>query len=212
MIKVKKCDDAPQSLTTTTTYDGEDVKKQLLKDQNEKCYLCERFLSTDFEIEHLHSQHNFPLEAQDWNNLFLSCGYCNKKKLSNNDDILNPAQHNIEQEIKQEIDFGNKRAKFSATNSESDVERTITLLERIYNGKLKCRNVKEERFFEETLSAVDSFSKLVMDYLNNPSEENKNAVHSSLSIKKEALGFKYWIIKSNPLLERVFGSDIIWNK
>ena len=76
MIKVKKSDEAPKSLSTTKAYDGEDVKEQLFKDQNEKCYLCERILTTDFEIEHLHSQHNFPDEVQDWNNLFLSCNYC----------------------------------------------------------------------------------------------------------------------------------------
>lgn len=212
MIKVKKSDEAPKSLSTTKAYDGEDVKEQLFKDQNEKCYLCERILTTDFEIEHLHSQHNFPDEVQDWNNLFLSCNYCNNKKLSNHDDILNPVHRNIEQEIRQEIDFEQKKAKFTSIQSGTDVDSTISFLENVYNGRLSYRKIKEEKFFEDILSVVISFSKLVLDYLTNPSTESESAVRSSLAVTKEALGFKYWIIKSNPTLESVFGSDIIWNR
>ena len=52
MIKIRKNQRVPQSLTTTKKYDGEDVKRQLLSDQDSKCYLCERLLGTDFEIEH----------------------------------------------------------------------------------------------------------------------------------------------------------------
>lgn len=52
MIRVKKSHNAPSSLNTTSRYDGEDVKQQLLADQNDKCYLCERKRDTDFEIEH----------------------------------------------------------------------------------------------------------------------------------------------------------------
>ena len=52
MIKVYKSPDAPSSLATTTRYDGEDVKLQLLADQHDKCYICERRRDTDYEIEH----------------------------------------------------------------------------------------------------------------------------------------------------------------
>ena len=51
--------------------DGSDIeKKQLLADQNDKCYLCERKRDTDFEIEHHKSAHYFPRLVQDWNNCF----------------------------------------------------------------------------------------------------------------------------------------------
>ena len=48
MIRLSKSDSIPSSLETTSAYDGEDVKQQLLKDQHEKCYVCERKLETDF--------------------------------------------------------------------------------------------------------------------------------------------------------------------
>ena len=51
MIRERKSENVPSSLLTTSQYDGEDVKAQLLEDQHEKCYICERKLGTDFEIE-----------------------------------------------------------------------------------------------------------------------------------------------------------------
>ena len=60
MIRVAKSITVPESLTSRKTYDGEDVKKQLFADQHGKCYLCERKVTTDFQIEHLNSQENYP--------------------------------------------------------------------------------------------------------------------------------------------------------
>ena len=114
MIKVYKDSHIPSSLTTTSAYDGEDVKRQLLADQYDKCYICERNRDTDFEIEHHKSQTNYPNLIQDWNNLFMGCGYCNRKKSSCFDNILNPKECNIEDEIEQRIDFINKKALFHA--------------------------------------------------------------------------------------------------
>ena len=56
MIKERKNEKEPSSLLTTSQYDGEDVKAQLLEDQHGKCYICERKMGTDFEIEHFKSK------------------------------------------------------------------------------------------------------------------------------------------------------------
>lgn len=212
MIKQKKDTKVPGSLTSTKSYDGEDVKKQLIADQSGKCYICERILTTDFVVEHLKSQKNFEELIQDWNNLFLSCSYCNGKKLEHYDDIVDPTKAEVENVIRQEIDFEHKRANFAPLETGESVENTIKLLNVIYNGTGRCRKQKEERFIEQVISTVNIFTKFVKDYLDNPSEENKEAVASELSIDKEALGFKYWIIKSNPLLEKTFVNEIVWNK
>ena len=65
MIKVEKSPNVPSSLTTTTAYNGQDVVCQLLADQHDKCYICERNRDTDFEIEHHKSQTNYPGLVQD---------------------------------------------------------------------------------------------------------------------------------------------------
>ena len=90
MIRVRKNITAPKSLSTTKKYDGEDVLRQLEEDHYKKCYLCERHLTTDFEVEHLLSRENYSDLEQNWKNLFWSCGYCNRKKSDKFDDILNP--------------------------------------------------------------------------------------------------------------------------
>lgn len=212
MIRVEKTPQVPESLNRTRAYDGEDVRRQLLQDQQEKCYLCERLLSTNFQIEHLRSQEHNADDRQRWSNLFLSCDYCNGKKLHHYDDIVDPSQTNIELEIRQTLNYSTKKAVFSSRNQSYEIVRTIQLLEKLHNGQKAFRNIKEERFFEEILSTINEFLQLVKAYLETPSEETESAVRSTLSITKPALGFKYWIIKDNHALDAVFSDDIIWNQ
>ena len=89
---------------------------------------------------------------------------------------------------------------------------SIELLNRIYNGTSHVRNIKEEKFFEYTLSIINRFLQLVSLYLESPSSENAKAVRDELAIDKEMLGFKYWIIRDKQALFDVFAQDIIWNK
>lgn len=212
MIRVFKSPTAPASLDKSCSYNKEDVVQQLQDDQHRKCYLCERTLCTDFQVEHYKSQMARPDLKFDWNNLFWSCDYCNKKKLQLFDNILNPATINIEDEIEQTIDFPTKKAIFIACNHSSENEATIKLLQRIYNGSGISRKLKEENFFEHIIGVVNSFMRLVNTYLTDICPEKEALIREELQIDKECLGFKYWIIKSNPSLDHTFAADIIWNK
>ena len=212
MIRVYKSPNAPSSLTTTKRYDGEDVKKQLLADQHDKCYLCERNRDTDFEIEHHKSEHNYPDLVQDWDNLYMGCGYCNRKKSDSFDNTLVPKDCNIEDEIEQSIDFANKRAVFLPRVDDEQHNETTELLCRIYNGTKRVRTFKEERFFEQVIGIVNRFADLIKKYQENPNPDNKKAVSDELAIDKEMLGFKYWMVKKDKMLSQVFANDIIWNK
>lgn len=212
MIRISKSQIVPESLTETQTYDGEDVQERLLHDQYRKCYLCERTRTTDFEIEHHKSKKNFPESQQDWENLFLVCGYCNKRKASLFDNIVNPTVCNVEEEITQRIDFNRKMALFSAIVTEESHQKTAELLNRLFNGKKGLRKIKEELFFEYTLSVINRFQKILNNYLMNPTTDNEQKVKDELQIDKEFLGFKYWIIRDNKFLYQIFHKDIIWNK
>lgn len=212
MIRVYKTPNIPDSLTSTASYDGEDVKQQLLADQHDKCYICERYRDTDFEIEHYKSQHNHSELILDWNNLFMGCRYCNGKKSNDYDDILNPKDCNIEDEIEQRIDFASKKAVFSSHANDTEHSKTIELLNKVFNGSKRVRTIKEERFFEQAISIMNRFSGLVISYLSHPDPHTENAIKDELAIDKELLGFKYWIIRDTPILYRVFAQDIIWNK
>ena len=212
MIRVRKSTVPPKSLTTTSAYDGEDVKRQLMEDQYSKCYLCERSCCTDFQIEHHKSQEHHPELRQNWNNLLMGCSYCNGKKSDSFNNTLNPTTSNIEDEIRQHIDFTNKKVFFDSELHDASHNETIELLSRIHNGTSPARKIKEERFFEYVLHVVNGFLSLVREYQNNPTENAEKAVREELSIDQEMLGFKYWIIKDNPQLYSVFAKDIVWNK
>lgn len=188
------------------------MKLQLLADQHDKCYICERNRDTDYEIEHHKSQTNYPDLIQEWNNLFLGCGYCNRKKSSSFDNTLNPSICNIEDEIEQRIDFSSKKALFNSINNDAQHNETIALLDRIFNGTKRVRTFKEERFFEHVLSVINRFQDIIYKYLENPNNDTEKAVKDELAIDKEMLGFKYWIIRDTPTLNRAFAQDVIWNK
>lgn len=59
MIKVFKKLTSPESLTAQKKYDSEEVKQQLIADHQGKCYLCERTVTTDFQVEHLIAKNIF---------------------------------------------------------------------------------------------------------------------------------------------------------
>lgn len=52
MIKVYKSDKAPEKLAEAG-YTCEEVKQAILNDQKDKCYLCERKVTTDYQVEHI---------------------------------------------------------------------------------------------------------------------------------------------------------------
>lgn len=211
MIKVEKSATIPESLLTTQAYDGQDVQRQLLCDQHRKCYICECAVEANYHIEHLNSQAN----RQDWSNLFLSCGYCNDKKLALYDNLLNPVTNNIEDIIEQRLDTYSKEAEFRSENNSTEVKQTIKLLENIFNGKKHDPNFRsphEEVFYDKVEMSINDFMRKVVNYRMNSSQTNEDIVREELAIGKELLGFKYWIIRDEPALNAVFGGDIIWNK
>lgn len=213
MIRVYKHQEAPDSLAKKSSWTEEDVINQLQSDQHGKCYLCERVQITDFQVEHHKSRNNFPALTYDWTNLFWSCSYCNGKKLSYFNNLLNPVEHNIEDLIHQSFDFPNAKVVFSAVFAPTEqILSTMTILERIFNGTGKIRTKREQRFYDYALSKITSFQDMVTAWLNNKSKENEDAIIKELNIESEFLGFKYWIIKSNESLLGTFGKYINWNK
>lgn len=89
---------------------------------------------------------------------------------------------------------------------------TISLLKRIFNGTKQIRNIREQLFYEYAVSKITNFQSIVISWLDNPTDENKNAIIEELDSKAEFLGFKYWIIKSNETLYETFVEYIKWNK
>lgn len=212
MIRVAKSKTVPESLSRTKNSNGEDVLQQLIADQHGKCYMCERIRRTDFDVEHFVSRSHNSALCQEWSNLLLSCRYCNGRKSDKFDNMLNPVEENIEDEIEQDIDFENGSASFVPVDDSDRSRQTARLLGILFNGKGKIRTIKEKQFFEYFISIMNRFQGLACDYLFNPMMETEANLRNELSIDKEFLGFKYWIVRNNDVLFRVFGKDLVWNK
>lgn len=214
MIREAKSHNIPSSLSAHNKYDGQDVLDQLFIDHHEKCYLCELKVKQHYQVEHLKSKENFSFLKYEWSNLFLSDDYCNGKKSTNFDEILNPIENNIEDIIEQRIDSINKKALFSTSANSVPVQNTIKLLNRLFNGTYapKLRRKREDEFYKEVERIINAFNGTLWNYLINPNPQTEKAVRDELAIDKELLGFKYWIIKDHAELFKVFAHDIIWNK
>jgi uncharacterized protein (TIGR02646 family) len=215
MIRIAKSTVAPPSLQGegNTRHDHPDVQKQLIEDHKSKCYLCERTRVTDFEIEHLRpSSKNDPELKTSWGNLFLSCGYCNKKKLHHFDNILNPSLHNIEEIILCNL-ATTKSVSFSSNELDNpQVAETIALLNRIFNGTGKIRAIREEQFYEYFLSRMNNFYFALNKYLTEKTAQNKAILIEELEIKQEFLAFKYHILKQREDLFAEFAPYMVWNR
>lgn len=119
---------------------------------------------------------------------------------------------NIEDEIEQRVDIGEKRALFSPMVSDEKHEKTIQLLNLVFNGKKRTRNLREERFFNYFLFEINAFIDLLARYTMEETEKLESDIRQALDIRSEFLGFKYWIVKGNPTLNEKFGHLMRWNK
>ena len=212
MIHVRKGDE-PKALASAG-YSADAVKRQLLEDQDAKCYLCEREVGTDYEVEHRQSRQGHPELTNVWSNLFLSCSYCNGRKSNDFDGILDPANVNVEKIITQRYDAKDETFVFAPVSLE-DVSAALTakLLSRLFNGlRPGMPNLKEERFRAEFTQAYNLFMTRINAYLENPTTETKSTLMSELKVTAEYLGFKYWLIMDVPALRTVFAPLMTWNR
>lgn len=67
-------------------YRADDVRKQLLDDQHNKCAYCESRIPKEYnDVEHYRPKSKYYWLGHDWNNLLYSCPLCNRSY--KNDDF-----------------------------------------------------------------------------------------------------------------------------
>ncbi len=212
MIRVRKRDNAPLELASKG-YTDDQVKRALLDDQDDKCYICERKLTTDYEVEHLASQSNNEEAVNEWGNLYLACNYCNDKKKHQFDDIKHPDTYNVEDVIVHQFNPMKERVDFMTDSSDLSVQKTVKLLERMFNGtNAPTRNLMETRFYNRFKFQYNNFQGVVHDYLTGQHDEMRPVIEKLIDIKSEYLAFKYAVIMQNEKLRGDFGKLVVWNK
>lgn len=214
MIRVYKREQAPDSLETKG-YTDDDVKKALLEDQHDKCYICERKMTTDYQVEHLESRSGAPEKANMWSNLFASCNYCNDRKKHYYDDIPLPDSMDFEDVIRQHCDVINEKMKFSTDSKDPSVKKLMSLLDRAFNGKdqKRGRNLMEKRFWDmDVFYGYTEFLRRITSYMESPTQDNYKLIAEDLSIDAPLLGMKYDFIKNDAMLYCKFKDLMKWNR
>lgn len=183
MVKVERTFPAPTSLEieakkASGKYDKPDVIKQLRENFHDKCYICEIKNLQDPEVEHLlpHENGKYPERKFDWNNLFWSCGHCNKVK--NQEKYTGRIIDCCIEDPEELIFFRLKDGDVEVVAKDNDNERAIltsTLVYevfnlkntgmRIYKSDMRLQELnKEMNILYENLSALkrNPNSKVVM--------------------------------------------------
>ncbi len=214
MIRLRKDSNVPDSLLkdNCNSYSEEDVQKQIDIDHDGKCYICEKIVNNDFQIEHLKPKNKYLELKYEWTNLLLACPFCNQRKSSGFDDILNPLEENIECIVSHGVDFVNGKIDLSSDRNDAATLNTINLIERLFNGKAGLRKLKEEKLYQYFAIHIRLFLRAVNKFIVDSSDVNKNLVIDYLKIDKEFLAFKYYIIVCSDNLFDVFHDYIVWNK
>lgn len=212
MIRVRKSEEPGQLAQEGYACDA--VKRVLIADTDEKCYICERKRDTDFEVEHLKSRKKNPDLENNWQNLYAACGYCNKKKGCYHDNMLHPDLCDVEEVIEHKVNLVKEIAEFYSEDKSEGVKSAVKLLIKVFNGARrhnKPRPVIEQRFWDYFKKEYNDFLTVVDDFLSG-NEAAEDDIRELLDIQEEFLAFKYSVIKNNPTLLQVFQNDIVWNK
>ena len=91
----KKKAEKPGIRPPSKQYGHEKIRQSLASMSNKKCFYCEQpLLETEAQVDHYLEVADHPELAFAWHNLYLACGQCNKRKLTNKvipaDECIDP--------------------------------------------------------------------------------------------------------------------------
>ncbi|MEA2028849.1 MAG: HNH endonuclease domain-containing protein [Campylobacterota bacterium] len=212
MIKIVRAN-AP----TFLNYNDDIVKEHLKKDFHKKCYLCEE-VTRHFEVDHFYPQKYYPHLINEYDNLFYCCQKCNKIKpkkinIDSNSEILNCCEVDLEAYIKLKLNLNQcliEVEKISTTPQlDSQVNNTIELLDRIYNGTDSKSNACED-LRDEIIQNIANFRKKIDKYYTTKLKRAiTQEIKEELSKSSSYSTFKRWIIKDDSKYKTQFEQYII---
>ena len=214
MIQIKRTQPAPVCLSLTNNYNCAGVLNQLKIDFHNKCYLCEEKHITTIEIDHFIPLSINPFLKLNWDNLFFSCGRCNRIK-SNKKDLLDCT--NITHEVTKNIRYEITPLPFEKVKLNIEINvtsfcyqetiNTINLLNEIYNGsKTENREISSNNLRDKLIKEIQLFHYFIKKYYDSNDQEAKKRIEKKLQLSSPFAAFKYWVIVQNQQLNNDFGN------
>jgi hypothetical protein len=215
MVKINRSS-LPQGVVITKPedYRSNPVLQLILSDFKNKCYICEDHDITRLDIDHLQSKAHFPEKEFEWENLFLSCAYCNENiKRTYYDDIIDCTKIDPENFISLSISVDDKTVTVQKEGDTAGIEQTVALLSKVYNGigktmtdagsgNLRNRVIKELVGFQST---IDRWSSETDDALRD-----SYWIDIQTTIQRSApfAAFKRGIVRNSAELRYEFGDAL----
>lgn len=182
-----------------------DVLQRLKDEFHNKCYICEQKRPTTINVEHFIPHNNRDKDLKfDWENLFLSCGHCNKIKGTKYTNILRCTDEmdNVSTRLKYIFEFFPiKKVKIVVLEDIEKVKNTRNLLNAVYNGKTLIARLEAENLRVALCNELLDLQEKLSQYfrVSNPPEKVKlhSTIVAHLSSKSAFTAFKHWLVKND---------------
>ena len=186
------------------SYNKPEVLEALKLIFNNKCYICENKKVTSYNIEHLrpHKDTNIDLKF-NWDNLFLVCAHCNNIKSSIYENVLDCTKVNVDEIIsfRKEGNFAwNEYIEIKAIVNSDEVEETVDLLEKVYNGTTAMKKMEAINIKKELRNEIINFMSIINEYWDAEGEDKEDVkclIIRELKPSSPFAAFKRWIIRDN---------------
>jgi len=196
---------SPKPSFTVNYKDKTQTRPLIRADFFDVCYLCERHVEIDYEIDHFLPQNDYPTKENDWDNLYFICGKCNKIKSNSYNkptgkQILDCCKKNEADAIELSFDATNKAISIQSNSSDTalneKIANTIELLEKIYHGKKKS-SLYFVDLKNEILKRIAVFEEVIEEYKTNKilKKITEKKVIQHINVKK--IKEKYNNLQSN---------------
>lgn len=169
-----------------------------------KCYICENKNITSYNIEHLRPHRNVDKDLKfGWDNLFLACAHCNNIKSDNYEHILDCTKVNIDELIafRKNGNFAwNEKIEITALENNIEVEETVDLLHKVYNGTTAMKKLESCNIRIELRKEISKFIDSINEYVEAEGEDKEDAkglIIRQLKFNSPFVAFKRWIVRDN---------------
>jgi hypothetical protein len=209
MVKTDKSPLPPEiSIRSERDYHSDVVFDLLARDCRNKCYICEDKEPTALNVEHRVSHKGDPALKYDWNNLLLCCAHCNGTKGTAFDGIIDPTKVDPEEYIELSISAVcdlTEKVIVKKTKGGEDVDSTVKLLDRVYNGdktavkRHECTNLKNK-----IMKEIVTFRQYIRGYKEEPDLGYERFIAEEISRNSAFAAFKRGLVRNDPETAGIF--------
>lgn len=201
MVPIRRSQPAPVCLAQEAKkgsgdYKCGDVLDRLSDDGFGKCYICENNELLSIQVEHFELHQGDKRLKFDWNNLFFSCAHCNNTKWTKYLPMLNccKAKDKVDRLISYRVSSFPKGEIFIVAEQHSTkVNNTVYLLEDIYSGTTKLKQIEAYNLRQKIIREMADFQQAL-------SRDMLPELTSHLRSSSPFCAFKRWVIWDNPTL------------